>query len=146
MNIRQATLEDMEVALDIFSRFLNETRFGIFTLNADKALLHISDLIRRKCVVFAVEGDVIHGALALEPMAYPFTDDACLSQKFFYVYPEKRASRAAVMLRDSALEYAERARVPLFMDHMSGVDTERKDAFFEAAGFEKIGSTFIYGK
>lgn len=149
MNIRLATMADLQQGLELFSSFVNETAYQIFELDAEKALLYITDLIARKRIAVAeVEHDnigVLAGALALDVVTYPFTSDASLSQCFFYVRPEWRKTRAAVALRDSAVEYADKLGLPLFMDHLAGVgDYESKDEFFERAGFTKLGSSFLY--
>lgn len=149
MNIRLATLKDLEQGLELFSAFLNETAYDVFELDAQKSLDYISALIVQKRIAVAVaehDGiELVAGALAVEPVVYPFTSDTCLSQRFFYVRPEWRKTRAAALLRDSAVDYAAKLGLPLFMDHLSGTgDLELKDEFFERAGFVKLGSSFLY--
>lgn len=149
MNLRLATLADLPQGLELFSESINESVYSMFELDVEKAFLYITDLVRNKRVaVVEVEHEgvkLIVAALAVDVVTYPFTNDNCLLQKFFYVRKPWRATDAARLLRNSAVDYAKTVGLPLLMDHLAGAgDLERKDEFFQRAGFEKIGATFLY--
>ncbi len=83
------------------------------------------------------------GAVALDDEPPRYSSAQSLWDIGFYVRPEYRRSRAAVLLRDAAVAIAADMGLPLFLGVSSGTDLDRKGKFFTRAGFQPIGAVYL---
>jgi GNAT superfamily N-acetyltransferase len=112
--------------------------------DTNKVLWWALHAIERHLVIGAeTEAGELAGALALDDEPPRYSSARSLWDIGFYVRPEHRGSRAAVMLRDAAIAIAADMGLPLFMGVTSGTDLERKGKFFTRAGFQPIGAFFL---
>ncbi len=107
-----------------------------------KALKTVCKVIKEGgAFVVELDGKII-GSVGVGPKSAWFTDYVFLGDYWFYVIPEWRNSRAAVMLKKAAFEYADKADQDIVFAVFSIEDAERKSRFF-AKGMTFLGSAFV---
>ncbi len=94
--------------------------------------------------VWAVEDDEGYaGTISLSKKCHWWSDKEYLADGWFYVRPEKRNSRAAIMLMNAASEFAKEQGLPVSITLSLADDLDRKDAFLRRFGFERLGATYL---
>lgn len=136
-----------EVGLFLYDTFAKEHDFGGVPtdgINGDRAYAYIWRHINHAAWV-AVDGEGIAGTISLSPRKLWWCDTEYWGDGWFYVRPEKRRSRAAVLLLKAAEAFARETGKPLAVNVWHSADLERKDAFFRRMGFAALGGFYIKG-
>lgn len=94
-------------------------------------------------LIAETETGAIAGGLALDEAPPRYSKAPALWDMGFYVLPEHRKSRAAMLLRDAAKAIAADMGLPLFLGVSSGFQIARQDKFFTRAGFRPVGSVYL---
>ena len=99
-------------------------------------------------IVFVAERETdggLTGAIGIVETPHWFSDETFLTDRFYYVRQEDRASGAAVGLLNAAKKYASILQKPLSVAVWNGEDVERKDRFFERKGMRRVGGIYLTG-
>ena len=113
-------------------------------INPEKALARIATAIQRGVVFIALndEQTALLGSVGGIRTVDWYGDTEFLGDLWFYVRREHRSTRAALALLRRFRDAAKSMRLPLRMAVFNGNDVERKDRFFERAGFRKVGGFY----
>ncbi len=145
MRVRLCEPADLPILMELGRAFHEELAWHHLPLDEQKAEAGAAHAIGQHLAI-GVEDDSgeLCGALLLHPMesGFWFSSAPFLQEIGFYVRPDKRASRAAVMLLDAAKAIADDIGLPLFSTPFSGVAVDRKDKLFERSGFVRLGSIY----
>lgn len=143
MNVRMAVPQDED---DIFFLLLGMAKENSkHPVCAQKALSTIRDVISKGGAAVVVEDGEIIGSVGVGPKQTWFSNYIFLGDYWFYVTPDKRASRAAVMLKKTAFEFAEKVGLDLVFAVFSIENAERKSKFF-ARDMTFLGGAFVKEK
>lgn len=136
----------MAVGLFLKDTFAAEHRFGTMattTLDLGRCWAHITRILNRGAVWVIDDDEGIAGSISVLPNQLWWSSTVYLNDGWFYVRPEKRDSRAAILLLKAASDYAAAQGLPLAITVFHAVDLVRKDAFFRRMGFEPLGGTYL---
>ena len=140
MNIRMATEADEDAIFTLLLGMAEEN--SKHPVAAEKALKTIIQVIGQGGVFVVEEDGKIIGSVGVGPRSGWFTDYVFLGDYWFYVIPERRNSRAAIMLKKAAFKYADSVKLDIVFAVFSIEDAERKSRFF-AKGMTFLGSAFV---
>lgn len=147
MSITIRRITDMSKVGAILSlmidRFHHEYRDWFPPTNPERMFRYIAHHVTNGASFVAERDGVIVGATCGAPVHYWFSDERYVSEGYFYVVPEARPSRAAVLLLRALQGYADNLGIPLKIGVTSGNDLDRKDRFFERHGMTRIGGMYI---
>jgi len=94
------------------------------------------------CAVAEDNGKII-GSVGVSPQSPWYSNDKFLGDSWFYVVPEKRGSRAAILLKRAVQEFANRIGMDLVLAVFSITDAERKSKFF-ARDMKFLGGAYVH--
>lgn len=144
MNLRLCEHADLLALVEI-ARQGHAEGAGFLPFDPDKVASWTARAIGKHLMIAAeTEAGELAGAIALDDEAPRYSSAPALWDIGFYVLPQHRRSRAAVLLRDAAKAIAADMRLPLFLGVTSGTDLERKAKFFTRAGFRPIGAMYLW--
>ena len=117
-------------------------------IDRDKTYERVLWLMQNGLVLVCMDDDQVEvvGSLGLEEVEPWYTRMKVLSDVWFYVKPEWRASRLAKEMLGVAKKVADDSGLPLQFSVSHGFDLGRKDAWFKRNGFESVGGIYIYGE
>ncbi len=151
MNIRFATLDDIQACVDGGRRMHAITRFATYDYNAERVEQNFKAIIETgqdgkgtHCFFVAEDsqGEII-GALIGCVESHFFSDRLVASVIHYDVLPEKRMGGAGFRLLTAFRKWAEnRDAVELSAGVNSGVDLDRMDKFFRRLGFRMTGGNY----
>jgi GNAT superfamily N-acetyltransferase len=146
VNIRPATLDDLEALIELGSVMHAEGAYAFLPYHRDKAadvILEHLETPESQCVFVAVADEAPVGMLAGSISEYYFCDERIASDTFLFVTPEHRSWSAAVGLirafRDWATALGARE---LCLSISSNVRVERIAKLYERLGLSFVGGTF----
>ena len=140
---RRATTFDAVTILQLLVAMHDEAEAPLSSIHAPKALAAINEAIANGYVEVALQGDYIVGAIGSLVYCDWWSLDERVADLFFYVAPECRASKAAVLLLKKVIEVTGEAEATLKVGTATGEALDRKDEFFTRHGFVKGGSHYI---
>lgn len=145
MRVRLAEPGDLPVMVDLARDFYERTGDGAgLPFDPQVAEGWAGHSIKQALALIAeTEEGEIAGALPLMFEAPRYSSTKALWDIGFYVKPEHRKSKAAMMLLDAAKAIREDMAVPLFVGVSSGFEISRQDKFFSRAGFERAGALYL---
>lgn len=149
MRIRQIekSQSDAEaVGWFLLNTFATEFMFGSMhtgPVNIERAWPHVWQVVDEGAVWVTEDDHGITGSIAIVPKRLWWTDFDYFSDGWLYVDPNKRGSRAAIMLIDAAVDHAEDNGMPLRIDVTHNEDLEMKDRFFFRKGFARVGGYYM---
>lgn len=145
MHLKLCGPADHAALVELARRFHAEGGDAFLSFDPQKTAWWLARAIVKKLALAAVtDAGEIAGALALDDDAPRYSSEVALWDIGFYVSPEHRNSRAAVLLRDGAKAIAQDMGLPLFLGVSSGLDLERVDKFFTRAGFQRLGALYAW--
>jgi len=141
VTVRLATRDDLRAILGLLGQMHLEV--GIGTLDPHKTTASVAQVIDNGIPLLALKGDTPIGTMGLEEVAWWYSRDTYLGDRWNFVLREHRASKAAAMLRDTAKGIARKSSLPLLLASLGGEDHDRKRLFFRRGGLKEIGATFM---
>ena len=146
MNLRHATLDDIEAGIDLGRRMHEESEFAFLPFDADKVrrlLHHIADNLDRYCAYVVEHDDCLVGLLVGQVMEYFFCRERLSDDMLLFVEQNQRGSIAALKLMHAYLDWSRdqgvrEARVAI----STGIDTDKTGAFLERLGFRHVGGVY----
>ncbi len=140
MNVRMAAPQDEdEIFFLLLGMAAENSRHPVC---AQKALNTIREVVGKGGAAVAVEDGKIIGSVGVGPKRAWFSNYTFLGDYWFYVTPDRRTSRAAIMLKKTAFEFAEKVGLDLVFAVFSIEDAERKSKFF-ARDMTFLGGAFV---
>jgi GNAT superfamily N-acetyltransferase len=140
----EATEADaVSVGMFLFETFAQEHSFAgrkTEKVNGHRGYAHIWQHLERGAVWVVEDHDGIAGSIAVMKRKHWWSDGEYLADGWFYVRPEKRASRAALLLIRAAEQFAGGTMLKIELSHSE--DLNRKDAFFRKMGFARMGASY----
>ena len=144
--IRMATLEDLDVLMDIGESMHKESpRFSRMSYSPAKVLQMFIDLINADCglIVVAEQDDKIIGGIAAIVSQHWFSQDLMASDIALFIVPEHRGGITAVRLVKHYVAWAkEQGAVITQMGISTGVHADETAAMFKAIGLKQFGYLF----
>lgn len=144
MKIERATLAELaEIVTFLIGKFHAEYADQLPPADYGKVVLYIGEHINRG-VVFLCRSDAgeLVGLIAGMVSSPWFSTQKHVSEGVFFVLPEARGSKAAVMLINSLKQFAREQHMRLYAGVTIGKDLESKDKFFDRNGLERIGGIY----
>lgn len=90
-----------------------------------------------------VSGEEPIAGLCASLQEYLINREVYTNDMLFYVLPNRRATRAAIMLTTAYVEWAvERGVREVRLSSTTGIDLKRFDKFCEHIGFDRLGSIY----
>lgn len=117
---------------------------GIYALDPYRTYEGIQDCVLKSYALMAECDGETAGSIGIGIQTQWFSGTQNLWNCWFFVYPEYRNSRAAVMMIKDVKQYAEHAGMPLIMGISSLRDVDRKNRLFSRY-FTPIGGWFVQG-
>lgn len=140
---RQATTFDAVIILQLLIAMHDEAPVNFAPVHEAKSLAAINQAISEGYVEVALQGEYVVGVIG----GLVFTDWWSIEKRFgdlfFYVAPECRKSRAAILLMRRFIEVAKDAEMVLKVGSATGENIDGKDRFFTRLGFTRCGSHYI---
>ena len=142
MIIRRAVPEDISEIYKMLLDMHKRVEVPASPIGSHKLISVINTAIHKGIVLLAeVEGKII-GSLGGMPNSDWWSEEKHLGDLWFYVYPEKRNSRAAIKLVKTFINIGKEINMKVKLGHFYSGDMERKDKFFDRLGFIKTGSLY----
>ena len=141
MEVRPAGVNDVNAIFWLLMEMAKENT------NREVSVAGTIDEIRRiiginGCIVVEKDG-IIVGSAAISPQSPWFTDEVFWGDSWFYVLPDHRASRAAIIMKKYLQGFAKHIGKDLVLAVHSTDNAERKNKFF-ARDMKLMGSSFVY--
>lgn len=115
-------------------------------IDRDKTYAYVLWLMQNGLVLVAEEDQMVVGSLGVEEVEPWYTRIKVLSDVWFYIKPEYRASRIAKEFLGVAKKVSDDSGMPVQFCVSHGFDLERKDVWFKRNGFRNVGGIYIYGE
>jgi GNAT superfamily N-acetyltransferase len=145
VHLKLCDAQDLLALVELARQGHAEGAAFLLPFDAEKVAWWAARTVAKHLVIGAeTETGELVGAIALDDEAPRYSTARALWDIGFYVSPEHRRSRAAIMLRDAAIAIAADMGLPLFLGVTTGTDLDRKGKFLTRAGFEPIGATYIF--
>jgi GNAT superfamily N-acetyltransferase len=148
MKIRFAKLQDLKAIMELGQKMMAESRFDIYSFNAEKTQRLIKGMLTRQpatdCILLAESNDgALVGMLAGYMVDFFFCDGSVVQDRVYYVLPEYRGTSAAFKLILAFRRWAESKRASELSINMSvAIDMPRFNKFMNHLGFSCCGSNF----
>jgi len=142
--VRRAMLEDVDDIVAIARRFHRESPIHSRLSFNDGKVRHLITVALEDhdwlpCV--AVDREGICGAALIFALPDFFSYDKVAGDFAFYVMPERRGSRASLLLLDHIMDWAERKGVKrLDIGIRTGINQDAAERFFVKRGMHRTGS------
>ena len=142
MQVRLGEVQDCDAVCDMARRNIEETRVGMeFDLERCRRS-YVSYLQTAEPTIFVAEdnGQVIGFTLS-SLNAYRAASGLYTTQEVLYVIPEKRGSRAAVLLMKNLIEWSKLLGAKeIIGGNDNRFNSDRTARFLEHFGFEQVGN------
>ncbi len=142
LSIRQAGLGDAEALLALLTQMHGEAAVRHTPISPAKALAHIEAAISGGGVFITEIDREIVGSIGGVIATDWWSDTPVFGDKWFYVVPKHRRSRAAHLLFKAFSETARNRGLIRKAGVVDGNEADRKDRFFESFGLVRAGSTY----
>lgn len=119
------------------------TELDVSPIDDYKLLNQINNVVHKGVVLVSVKDNIITGSIAGITTTDWWSSQPHLSDMWFYVLPNHRKSRSAIMLIKAFIKLAKDAKLKVKLGHIYSGDLNRKDKFYERLGLVKAGSTFV---
>jgi L-amino acid N-acyltransferase YncA len=145
MEIRWASPFDISSIAALIVVMHKEAEFELATMNSEKLVSQINELVHRGIVLVAVEDGRIVGTIGGRQGLDWWSDEKYFGDLWFYVLKEARSSRTAISLVKRFVKEIKNLSpdIKIRLGHVFSGDCDRKDKFFERLGFKKAGSVFM---
>lgn len=113
----------------------------------DKTTLFITELVMSGAVLTlrsTLHDAILDGVFVIKYDKAWWSIDPVLRSILLYIKEDKRTYQNAVKLLKAGQEYAIMEGMPLVVDLISKVDTQRKKKLIERQGFEELGSFLVF--
>lgn len=142
--MRPAVIEDLDTLVQMgIAMHAESPRYSQRSFNVDKVRKIGAKLIESGGVCVAVNGSEILGMLAGFIAVDWFGDDRTASDYLFYVRPEHRGGRAALLLLQAFEDWGEANGATAFVPGTSTlINPEATAKFFEHLGYSRSGYGF----
>ncbi len=140
--IEEATLDNFEEVFFLLMEMHKEV--GLCKLDRAKTVDAIQATISHGQVFLAFRGNDLIGSIGAEYAAFWYSDEVFLQDKWFYVRPGFRASKAAQMLLLALRDFAYENAYPLCCGVTSEKDLDRKINFM-SRHMQHAGALFVEG-
>lgn len=143
--LRQARYQDIPHLEKLIVEGIKESSFR-YPMPEQPAFYHqLTTTIFQGLGFVTVQDKALSGMGFLGISSWPWAPNSnFLTDEYYLVGKEFRASNAAVLLLDAMKGKAAEVSVPFVLSSSNGVDIERKDEFMERHGGERIGSMFCF--
>ena len=146
MNLRHATVNDIEAGLALGRRMHEESELAFLPFDPDKLrgfLHHIARDPDHYCAYVVEHRGRLAGLLVGQVMEYFFCRERLCDDMLLFVERDQRGSVAALALVRAYLDWARdkgarEARVAI----STGIDIDRTGAFLERQGFRRVGGVY----
>lgn len=140
VTIRHATAADEDALFFLLVGMAAEN--SKHPIAVQKSLDRIREIISIGGVFVAEDGGEIVGSVGVSPQASWFSNATFLGDSWFFVRPDKRTSRVALMLKKAVFELAEKNKMDLVLAVYSIDNAERKGQFF-ARDMDLMGGVYV---
>jgi hypothetical protein len=141
MEIRRATILDISYILALLIRMHEEAEFELCEIKPKKLSETVINAVNNGVVLVSVENKKITGSIGGLYASDWWSEEIYLGDLWFYVYKEKRCTRAAIGLIKKFIETGN--GMQLRLGHVYGGDMKRKDNFYERLGLLKAGTYYV---
>ena len=143
MTIREATLDDQEVILELAYEFITTTVIGRVTGCTTEALCALLAAVHRIGVIYlAQDGHHYLGMIAVVALPHPFNGQTFAEEVAWFVRPEHRDGTAGPRLLQAAKEWA-RQHNCWCLKMGAPADQPQVGTFYERQGFEAVETAYI---
>ena len=142
MIIRRAVPEDISEIYKLLMDMYSKIEVAASPVSSQKLLNVINSAIHKGIVLVAEAKGEILGSLGGMANSDWWSEESHLGDLWFYVYPDKRNSRAAVRLVKTFINVGKEINMKVKLGHFYSGDIDRKDKFFDRLGFVKSGSLY----
>lgn len=144
MKVEHADLSNLREIVDFLIGKFHAAYADVFPpVDFPKVVLHVGSHLNSG-IVFVVRNErgEVGGVIAGMVSAPWFSTKRHVTEGVFFVEPEMRKTRAAVILLKALKKYADDKGMALMTGVTSGDDLERKDRFFESQGLTRVGGIY----
>jgi GNAT superfamily N-acetyltransferase len=142
VTIREATLEDQVVVLELARQFLATTSYHAFA-GPPEQLEVVFTLVRQHGVVFLAEdAEGVAGMIALAAVPHLFTGTRYAEEIAWFVRPDRRGSSAATRLLAAAEEWA-RHQGLWCLKMGAPSDEPSVGRLYERRGYQAVETSFM---
>lgn len=141
MFVRLALESDEDVVVEMARANIEETRSEL-SFNEEKCRASFASyLLTASPTVFVVEHKrEVVGFMLAEIMEYRAADGLFTIQEVMFVHPDKRGTRASVLLMKHLIAWSEQlGALEVVGGNDNGFNSERTARFLEHFGFERVG-------
>ena len=145
IKIRWASPFDISIIASLLIVMHEEADIKLTSVNTEKIVAKVNELIHRGICLVAVDGGKIVGTMAGTQIRDWWSDETHIGDYWFYVAKDKRASRAALDLVKEFMRISKKVypEDKIRLAHIFSGDCGRKDNFFERLGLKKAGAVFL---
>lgn len=112
----------------------------------DDVLKWVVAIMTNGYVIVAERAGRLIGTIGVQPAPLPFNmKEVVLRDQFFYVTKAHRDGGVANALMKKVQTWAAMGRIPLVMNIISGLNTEKLDRFYKIQGGVYAGGTLVFG-
>ena len=144
MRVQHADLSHLREIVDFLIQKFHAAYTDVFPpADFAKVVLYVGSHLNNGAVFIVRDKDGNLGGVITGMESSPwFSTRRHIAEGVFFVAPEMRQSRAAVLLLKALRQYAADKGMALMCGVSCGDDLERKDKFFAIQGMERIGGIY----
>ena len=147
MKVRSVQPSDAKQLMELGIQFHKESPFhSRYKFDKDKSFDFMKYLaLSEKSCMYACEkdGDIITGFVGGQLRSMYYTHDVYASEAIFYVKPEFRGGRTAILLLRKFEEWAKNNKAKdVELGVVTSIDPEKADRFFKKSGYNYMGANF----
>ena len=141
ITVRMATVQDEDAIFFMLLDMAKENSKHPVSVSKSIATIQEVTAIGGGAVA-ELDGEII-GSVGVSLQSPWYSNAQFLGDSWFYVKPENRRSRAAILLKKAAHEFADNVGLDLVLAVFSIHDADRKSKFF-ARGMKHLGGAYVY--
>ena len=145
MEIRHSTPFDISQIAAMMIMMHKEASVDMSPVNSEKMIFAINDIVHNGISLVVMEDNFVVGSIGGKRHSDWWSDEKYFSDMWFYVMKDFRKSKAANLLLKSFIKRI-KEQCPddkIRLGHIFSGDCDRKDNFFQRAGFRKVGSVLM---
>ena len=143
MQLRIANPIDVSAIYLLLNQMHRETELEVPPIVSETLIGKINEVIHRGVCFVTHNEKELPGAVGGQTGTDWWSDKPYLGDLFFYVLPDHRKSRAAMMLIKEFLKVGRENKIPVRMGHVFSGDIDRKDKFYQHFGFVNAGTIYV---
>lgn len=144
--IRLARLTDLDAGIAMYRDFVSQGALAAFPFDDEDGLRAVmrQSVEKGRCIVGEMTDGSLGGVFAVKVARFPHSTRDYLSDLWYFVRPEVRATGLARRLLEAARDYAAKCGLPALFEPMAGTDPAKVDRFYSILGFDRIGGVYLW--